>query len=240
MSFLKQLFISSIGKKLVMALTGLFLIGFLIIHVSLNACVFATLIWQDDRGEMFNKAAAFMGSNVVPRILEIGLFLGLLAHIVQGLMLTFENRSKRTIGYKVPYTKGSKWYSRSMGLLGTLLLLFLILHLYNFWIPSRLGGKVGDIHHLQEVIYNGRSYHNLFIEMQIVFQSGLIVVIYVLGCIALAYHLLHGFLSAFKTMGVLNKNYLALIHCLGLMFSIIVPLVFALMPISFYFGWVHG
>ena len=107
----KQMFTSSIGKKLVMAFTGFFLILFLIVHAGLNAC-----IWANDGGEMFNKAAHFMGSMVVPRILEIGLFAGFFLHIIQGYMLTATNRSKRGISYAINYgNKGSKWYSRSMG-----------------------------------------------------------------------------------------------------------------------------
>src|SRR5260370_29911266 len=92
-----EMFTSSVGKKWVMALTGLFLILFLIIHVSLNAC-----IWAMDGGKMFNAGAHFMGSSVVPRILEIGLMAGFLIHIIQGLVLTFQNKSKRNKGYRVP------------------------------------------------------------------------------------------------------------------------------------------
>ncbi|MBX9732589.1 MAG: succinate dehydrogenase, partial [Chitinophagaceae bacterium] len=126
----KQVFTSSVGKKLVMGLTGISLILFLIVHASLNAC-----IWANDGGEMFNHAAHFMGSNVVPRILEIGLFGGIILHIFQGYLLTLENRKKRSVGYAVSYADGSKWYSRSMGLLGTLILLFLVIHLAHFWFP---------------------------------------------------------------------------------------------------------
>jgi len=128
----KQVFTSSVGKKLVMAFTGIFLILFLIVHAGLNAC-----IWANDGGEMFSKGAHFMGANWVPRVLEIGLFVGLILHIIQGLMLEFSNRGKKAIGYAVSYSKGSKWYSRSMGLLGTLILLFLVMHLYHFWLPNR-------------------------------------------------------------------------------------------------------
>lgn len=83
-------FTSSVGKKLIMSLSGLFLIAFLVVHVGLNAC-----IWAMDDGVMFNKAAHFMGANVVPRVLEIGLFAGFLLHIIQGLALEFQNRSNR-------------------------------------------------------------------------------------------------------------------------------------------------
>ena len=100
-----EFFTSSIGKKFLMGLTGLFLITFLVVHVGVNAC-----IWANDNGEMFNKAAHFMGSMVVIRIVEIGLFAGFFVHIIQGLVLEFQNRKKRGIGYQVNFgSKGSKW-----------------------------------------------------------------------------------------------------------------------------------
>jgi succinate dehydrogenase / fumarate reductase, cytochrome b subunit len=218
-----ELFTSSIGKKWVMALTGIFLILFLIIHVSLNAC-----IWANDNGEMFLAGAHFMGGTVVPRILEIGLVIGFLLHIIQGLMLEFQNRSKRKKGYAVSMgNKGSKWYSRSMGLLGTLILFFLIIHVSHFWIPNRShqGWLLGE-----EI--------NLYAKMRDVFQNEVVVIIYIAGCISLAWHLLHGFQSAFRTVGVSNRKYLSALNAIGIGFSIIVPLAFALMPLSFYFGWI--
>ncbi|MFN8289623.1 MAG: succinate dehydrogenase cytochrome b subunit [Chitinophagaceae bacterium] len=218
-----EIFTSSVGKKWVMALTGLFLITFLVVHVGLNAC-----IWANDGGAMFNAGAHFMGSTVVIRILEVGLMLGFVLHIVQGLMLEFQNRSKRKKGYAVAMgNKGSKWYSRSMGLLGTLILIFLIIHLSHFWVPNRShqGWLLGE-----EI--------NLYESMKATFQEAWVVIVYVLGCISLAWHLLHGFQSAFRTLGVSNKKYLVLLNTAGAAFSIIVPLAFALMPVSFYLGWV--
>jgi len=103
-----------------MSLTGIFLISFLVVHVGINAC-----IWANDGGQMFNLASHYMATTIVIRIVEVGLFAGLLLHIVQGLVVEIQNRSKRKTGYAVPMgNKGSKWYSRSMGLLGTLLLFF--------------------------------------------------------------------------------------------------------------------
>ncbi len=219
----KQVFTSSIGKKLVMGFTGIFLILFLIIHVALNAC-----IWAGDGGEMFIHAAHFMGGNWVPRVLEIGLFAGLLLHIIQGYMLTAQNRAKRSIGYAVDYgNAGSKWYSRSMGLLGTIILLFLVMHISHFWLPNR--SNQGFL--LGEEI-------NLFEKMKTVFSELWVVIVYVLGCISLGYHLAHGFKSAFRTIGVHNKRYFDMIKVIGYAFAIIVPLAFAMMPVSFYLGWV--
>ena len=220
----KQVFTSSVGKKLVMGFTGIFLILFLIIHAGLNAC-----IWANDGGKMFNAGAHFMGANVVPRILEIGLFAGLILHIIQGLMLEFSNRSKRGIAYASDYgNRGSKWYSRSMGILGTLILLFLILHLSNFWFPNRshqnfvLGEEI-----------------DLYATMKTTFSELWVVIVYVLGCLSLGYHLAHGFQSTFKTMGVHNKKYNQMLTSIGYGFSVIITLAFVMMPLSFYLGWLN-
>ncbi|MDB5232207.1 MAG: hypothetical protein JWN76_3012 [Chitinophagaceae bacterium] len=231
----KQVFTSSIGKKLVMGLTGLFLISFLIVHVGLNAC-----IWVPDHGETFNKGANFMGTMILVRIIEVGLFLGILLHVYQGYLLTAQNNSRRSQNYTAGYgNKGSSWYSRSMGLLGTLILLFLIMHIYHFWTPSRLGGMWG-IHELGEADYNNGAVHihNLYGEMIQVFQNPVVVILYVLGCLSLAYHLAHGFHSAFRTMGLHNRRYAKMIRNFGYGFSIVVCLAFAMMPVSIYFGWV--
>jgi len=221
-----------------MGLTGIFLIIFLIVHVSINATIFADLnvpVWPFDSaedGEMFNKAAHFMGSTVLIRILEVGLFLGIFLHIIQGLMLELDNRKKRGAqGYAVNLgNKGSKWYSRSMGLLGTILLIFLIIHWWHFWIPARITGH-DELREMGEM-------HDMFGLMQFTFQELWVVVVYVLACISLAYHLLHGFQSAFRTMGLGNKKWLAVVEAAGLGYSIIVPLLFALMPLAMYLGWV--
>jgi succinate dehydrogenase / fumarate reductase cytochrome b subunit len=230
-----QLVTSSIGKKLVMGITGLFLISFLVVHMSVNACIFKDAFVPADNGDMFNRAADFMGRTVIIRIMEIVLFLGFFVHIIQGLILEMQNRSKRSVGYQVHLgNRGSKWYSRSMGLLGTLLLLFLILHWWHFWIPSRFTHAGIE----PVVMTNGRESHNMFLLMQVTFQQWWVVIVYILGCISLAWHLVHGFQSAFRTFGVYNKRYLTMLNALGTGFSIIVPLIFALMPLAFKLGWI--
>jgi succinate dehydrogenase / fumarate reductase, cytochrome b subunit len=228
-----EMFTSSIGKKWIMAITGLSLILFLVVHVTVNSLIWWVVFKPNDNGEVFNKAAHFLGETLVPRILEIGLFLFIILHIIQGYVLEVQNRSKRGVGYKVPMgSKGSRWYRKSMGLLGTLIFLFLIVHIANFWVPSRFGG-------LEESHYaNGKSYANLYGAMIDAFQNPWIVLLYVLGCISLAWHLIHGFQSAFRTFGLSNKKYLRLVNATGIGFSIIVCLLFALMPISIYLGWI--
>jgi succinate dehydrogenase / fumarate reductase cytochrome b subunit len=166
-----------------------------------------------------------MGTNILMRVLEIGLVVGFLVHIIDGLNLYFENRSSRPQGYAVSNaSKNSSWYSRSMALLGTLILMFLILHTSDFWIPNRYSQFTTG----EEI--------NLFDKMKLEFQELWVVILYVLACISLAYHLLHGFQSAFQSLGVNHYKYNRWICAVGWIFSILIPLLFALMPIAFYFG----
>lgn len=213
-------FTSSIGKKLVMGVTGLFLVSFLLVHCAVNS-----LIFFNDGGETFNAGAEFMGTNLLIRSMEIVLFIGLLLHVYQGLVLTFQNKSARPVSYAVQNgAANSKWYSRSMGLLGTLLLLFLIIHLKHFWVVSRF----------TDHITSGEE--TLFEEMKEVFENPVVVLVYVLGVISLCYHLLHGFQSAFQTLGLNHKKYTPLIKQLGLWYSVIVCLAFAAMPVAMFLG----
>ena len=230
-----QFFTSAVGRKIVMALTGLFLISFLLVHVGLNSCIFNDLKWFNphDDGSMFNRAAYFMGNSLVIRIIEIGLFAGILLHAIQGYAVEAKNRSRRRKGYQVSLgNRGSTWMSRSMAILGTLIFLYLVVHVAQFWWPSRI------TQNLEEAIYNGREVHNLFLRMYQVFQAPWVVIVYLVGVAALAFHLFHGFHSAFRSLGVHNKKYLSMLKGLGYGFTVIVCILFALMPISMYLGWV--
>lgn len=202
-----------------MGLTGLFLVSFLVVHVSINACIFF-----NDGGEIFNAAAGFMAHNPVIRVMEIGLFLGLIFHVVQAYMLTAQNKKARPVNYEVNGgNANSKWYSRSMTLLGTLLLLFLVVHLGNFWVPTK-----------QALMANEE--HNTFEGLKNVFSQWYFVIIYVVGVISLCYHLLHGFQSAFQTLGLNHRKYTPLIKKAGVIFSIVVCLLFIAMPITMFLG----
>jgi succinate dehydrogenase / fumarate reductase cytochrome b subunit len=217
-----ELFTSSIAKKYVMALTGLFLISFLVIHVTINS-----LIFVNDGGETFNAAAGFMAHNIIIRILEVGLFFGLVLHMVQSLILTIQNNKARPVKYAVPPSNdSSKWYSRSMGILGSLLLIFLVVHMANFWVPTK------------QAVFAGEE-HNSFEAMKTVFAEWYFVAIYLLGVGALAYHLMHGFQSAFQSLGLNHKKYTPMIKAVGFWFSIIVPALFAAMPLAIHLGFIE-
>jgi succinate dehydrogenase / fumarate reductase, cytochrome b subunit len=217
----KQYFTTSIGKKIIVGGTGLFLVTFLLVHVYANS-----LIFLGDQGKQYLDIAHFLGTNIIIRIVEVGLFLFFILHIVQGLMLWYQNSKRRPVKYAMKTGKTSPWYSRSMGLLGTLILMFLVIHLYDFWAPNRYS------------MYFGSGELNLYQRMIERFTNPIIVVVYVLGCISLAWHLVHGFYSAFQTFGLTTHKYRAVIKGIGYAFAVIVPFIFAMMPISMYFGWV--
>lgn len=219
----KAYFTSSVGKKLVMAITGVFLILFLIVHAGANSCIFL-----NDEGVTYNAVAHFLSHNWIVRFLELGLFVGIIAHIVQGLMLTAQNNSKRPVKYAVnPGNATSTWYSRSMGVLGSLLLIFLVIHLKDFFIGTKVA------------LYSGDQPHNLYEEMKEEFSNLWVVIIYLVGVISLFWHLWHGFSSAFQTLGVNSPKYNSLIKTLGYGYTIIVCLLFALMPVAFHLQWLN-
>lgn len=205
-----------------MGVTGLFLISFLVIHAAINA-----MVWYNDGGETFKHWAHFMGTNPIIRTMELVLVAGFLVHIVDGLLLWKQNRDARPVKYAYNNpSSNSTWYSRSMGLLGTLILIFLIVHAAHFWIPNRANQFMTG----EEL--------DLFQMMLLTFESPFVVVLYVGGCFSLFWHLLHGFKSAFQSLGLNHTKYNQAIAILGTAFSIIVPLIFALMPITMYLGWV--
>ena len=219
----KQFFTSSIGKKILVAFTGFFLIAYLIVHATINAFIFF-----NDNGETFNTVASFMLHNYVIRILEVGLFAGFVLHIVQSLIIWKQNNSARKIGYKKQsYIKEINWNSRVMGWLGTFILLFLVMHLYHFWVSTK-----------NELYFHGPVV-NLYGQMKVIFTNPVWFVLYMIGLTSLLFHLLHGFKSAFETFGINNKKWTPLIRGIGIFYSVVICLLFASMPLAFMAGWLQ-
>jgi succinate dehydrogenase / fumarate reductase cytochrome b subunit len=149
-------------------------------------------------------------------------------------VVEIKNRGKRKKGYQTGLgNRGSTWMIRSMAILGTLIFLYLIMHVSQFWIPSRITQNIKPFR-----LRDGSEVHDLFRLMYETFQQGWVVILYLVGVSALCFHLLHGFHAAFRSMGVHNKKYLSLLKGLGYGFSVVVCLLFALMPVSMYLQWV--
>jgi succinate dehydrogenase / fumarate reductase cytochrome b subunit len=222
MSWFSTTLSSSLGKKLLMALTGLFLIVFLIGHLAGNMQLFFA---HQDNGLAFNIYAKFMTTNPAVKILSYVTYISILAHVVYSIVLSRKNKSARPVGYSVS-TKDSQstTASRNMGVLGTILLLFIVIHLKAFWYEMHWGVIGNDA--------NGNR--DLYSIVSAAYAELWYVAIYVVAMFFLAMHLSHGFSSAFQTLGINHKKYTPIINGIGKAFAIIVPLLFAMMPIWMY------
>ena len=214
------LFSSSLGKKYLMAITGLFLCSFLIIHFLGNIALFTNPV-------QFNEYTRFMSSNPIIRVMEIILVLGFLTHIIDAIILTRVNKKAQPVKYAMNKNKSS-WYSRNMGLTGTIILVFLILHLQSFWYEY----KFGEV--LITVDSNGNEIKDMFTIVKTAFSEWWYSAIYILAMILLGSHLNHGFQSAFQSVGLRHKKYTPTIKMLGTGFSISITLGFISFPIYFF------
>ena len=214
------LFSSSLGKKYLMAITGLFLCSFLVIHFLGNIALFTDPV-------QFNEYTRFMSSNPIIRVMEIILVTGFLTHIVDAIILTRANKKAQPVKYAMNKNKSS-WYSRNMGLTGSVILAFLILHLQSFWYEY----KFGEV--LMTVDSNGDSIKDMFTIVKTAFSQWWYSAIYVLAMILLGSHLNHGFQSAFQSIGLRHKKYTPTIKMLGTGFSISITVGFISFPIYFF------
>lgn len=208
-----------------MALTGLFLVLFLIGHVLGNL-----LLFVDDGGQAFNEYARFMTSTPTIQVLSLITYASILIHVIYSIIITRKNQQARPVSYAVNNpSANSLWSSRNMGILGTIVLIFLVIHMRSFWYEMRFG-------HIPMVNYQGAGeFKNLYSIVAEAFTQWWYVLLYVAAMFGLAFHLSHGFKSAFQTLGLTHKKYTPLIEKAGLWFSIVVPTLFALIPIVMFF-----
>jgi succinate dehydrogenase / fumarate reductase cytochrome b subunit len=205
-----------------MSLTGIFLILFLVVHLAGNL-----LLLKDDQGEAFNVYAKFMTTNPIIFTISIVNYTCIVVHVIWAALLTVKNRNARgSQGYAI-VKNSSPWTSRNMGILGTLILIFLVIHLRGFWYQMHWGG-------IPTVNYNGEEVKNLYATVETAYSQGWYVALYVFSMAVLAFHLWHGFVSAFQTLGWNHKKYNPVIAFVGKAFSLIVPALFALIPIWMY------
>jgi succinate dehydrogenase / fumarate reductase cytochrome b subunit len=216
------LFSSSLGRKYLMAITGLFLCSFLLVHLIGNVALYTDPV-------KFNEYTRFMSSNPLIRVMEIILVVGFLAHIIDAVLLTKANKAAQPVKYAMD-KKNSSWYSRNMGLTGSIILAFLVLHLQSFWYQYKFG----------EVVYvldsNGESIKDMYTIVITAFQQSWYAGIYVIAMVLLGSHLNHGFQSAFQSVGLRHKKYTPTIKKLGTAFSVLITLGFISFPIYFYFS----
>jgi succinate dehydrogenase / fumarate reductase, cytochrome b subunit len=224
MKWFTQLFSSTLGYKVVMALTGLFLIMFLAVHLTGNL-----QLLKEDGGKSFNIYAEFMSTNPLIQTVSKGNFAFITIHVIWAIVLTRRNRAARgPEGYAVTSGKSSHWTSRNMGILGTIVLVFIVIHLKDFYWQMHYGA-------VPTLDYDGHATRDLAALVSGWFHKGWYVGLYVLCMVGVAFHLWHGFASAFQTLGLNHLKYNGLIEFVGRTFAIIVPALFALIPLVMYF-----
>lgn len=268
---------SSLAKKYWMALTGLFLCLFLLGHLLGNLQLLST---GKDAALNFNKYALFMTTNPAVKILSYLTYFSILFHAIDGIVLAVQNVKARPVGYvKNNPSSNTIWASRNMAVLGTLILVFIITHMVNFWavmhfdekmplqtinvningMPQELyvttdGGYVPvqqvemgqleikhrtEFHDANAHVKIKEGYKDLYKITVAFFKDakwGLIAtILYVFSMLVLAFHLYHGFGSAFQSLGLNNPKYNLFIKNFGKAFAIIVPLLFAVIPVYIHF-----
>jgi succinate dehydrogenase / fumarate reductase, cytochrome b subunit len=214
------LFFSSVSKKIFMSLAGLFLISFLLIHLMINL-----LLLKNDGGSAYKTAVEFMTTNPVIKIMELFLFGGFILHIILGLILQFGNWMARPIRYKVEGYSHTSFFSKYMIHTGIVIGVFLTIHFMNFYFV-----KLGWVQPPA-----GVAQHDFYQMAQLLFAERLYAIIYVVMIIILGFHLNHAFQSAFQSLGLSHSKYTPVIRFLGTLYSIVVPLGFAMIPIYFQF-----
>ena len=225
---------SSLAKKYWMAFTGLFLCTFLVGHLLGNLQLLAA---GEGARDQFNEYALFMTTNPAVKILSYITYISILFHAIDGIIITIINRKARPIGYTSfkPQTN-TRWSSRNMGFLGTIILVFIVIHMIMFWGEMHFGS-------LDETVYitaNGSEVKDLYTLTVKTFQDdqyGLIwCIVYLIAMIAIAFHLIHGFGSAFQSLGANHPKYNNIIRRFGYGFAVLIPLLFAIIPFYIYFA----
>ncbi|WP_027473502.1 succinate dehydrogenase cytochrome b subunit [Saccharicrinis fermentans] len=221
---MSNLFSSSIGKKLLMSISGLFLIIFLIVHLSINL----TLLVPDG-GETFNVAANFMALPLIKFGLQPILALGFIVHIFYGGLLTAQNNKARGNSRYASgnNTKEVMWASKNMWILGLTILAFLTVHIIDYWVPLQI------THGAQSTTIGGVEMHDTYALVKANLQNPLKAILYIIGSLGLALHLTHGFWSAFQTLGASNSIWRKRWTVIGTVFAWVINLGFIVIAVYF-------
>lgn len=216
---------ASIGRKFLMSITGLFLISFLCIHLTLN--LFLTF---DDSGTLFNLAANFMATNPLIRIIEPLLAIGFVVHIIWSALITLQNMRARPQKYEYGDQLLSWWApAKNMFILGGMVMIFLVIHIFNFWVKMKFTGDPL----LNSVNVGGVEMHNAYALVSNLFLNPLYDMLYIAGGIMVGLHISHGFWSAFQTIGFSNQIWLKRLKCIAITIGVIFAVGFSYIPIYF-------
>jgi len=215
---------SSLTKKIIMAIAGLFLISFLLVHLGINLFI---LPITEGHQDIFGAAVHFMTINPVIKVFEVVLFGGFIIHIFYGVILQIQNWMARPKRYKTEGWSQTSFFSRFMIYTGAIILIFLVIHLMSFYFV-KLGitsAQQGDM-----VVLNDHDFYHMAVNL---FSITWYAILYIILFIILGFHLNHAFQAAFQTLGLNHSKYTPVIKALGTIYSIVVPLGFIMIPLYF-------
>ena len=229
------IFSTSVGHKLVMSITGLFLMVFLLVHMAMNFTILLNDVslfgthWAE--GELYNVGAHFMISNPLVRIMEPLLAAGFIFHIVYATIITLRNRKRRPIAYEqTANNQLTEWPSKNMYILGFMILCFLALHIMHFFYDIRFT-------EVDKVMVKGVEMDNTYGLVKSLFTEGslgiIYSVVYLVAIILLGLHLMHGFWSAFQTVGWNGRKWIGRLQVISKIYAAIITIGFAAIPVYF-------
>lgn len=215
-----------INRKYIMAITGLFLCIFLIVHLSAN---FLLLLPNGIAQEAYNTYSHLLRNNPLISAVSVLLYLAIVFHSIIALIITLGNKKAKPQNYFMNYAQQtSSWSSRNMGLLGLMILIFIIVHMANFWAKVKLGyGPALPV--------DSKSQIDIYSVVVTTFKNPAITLFYTILSIPLAMHLHHGVQSATKTLGLYHKRYLKYVAIIATIYSFVMGLGFGIIPLYIYF-----
>lgn len=213
-------------RKSIIALTGLFLCVFLVVHLSAN---FILLLPEETARGLYNSYSTTLRENPLVKIIAYVLYLSIIFHSVYALIITLKNRKAKPQRYLMNRSsENSSWTSKNMGLIGVMILLFLVVHLANFWARIKLG--MGDV-----VGLDVSGHVDVYEITYSLFQNIYFVLFYTILMVPLGLHLNHGLKSAFKTLGFYHKKGLRVLAKISLIYAAIIAIGFGIIPFIVFF-----
>lgn len=207
-----------------MAITGLFLCFFLIIHLLGNLQL---LLPKEEAQLQYNLYSNFLSNNLLIKIISYVLYASILLHTLDAIYLSIKAKKAKGSSYvKDKRNRASKWYSRQMMLLGTVVFAFLVIHFKDFWFPYKFG----------ELSSDANGFKDLYTLVVVSFQDLWYVILYAVAILALGFHLLHGFFSAFRSIGLYHPIYTRLVKTIGIGFAIAMTIGYVIIPFYIYFN----
>lgn len=216
------IFKTTLFRKILMSFTGLFIAFFLIIHLAGNLQL---LLPPEVAHEQYNWYSHLLSGNIIIFVIAKLLYFSLILHVIDALYITIKNY--KAGGVKLNKDKRgqvSAWHSRNMGVLGVVILIFLVIHMKDYWFVYKFG----------ELPYDAQGNKDIYTIVMASFENIWYILLYLVGFIGLGYHLAHGVSSAFRTLGLYSKSYIKIFKYLGIGFAILLPLGYAIIPVIIY------